>query len=245
MNAGLQTSTDYLEVWHAYLDFLRRQINSSIDSPENSESVEGLRNTIQLAINQMFEFFKNDGDPGLTLEKYWVVLEAKYFKNLENARKIWNEMIIRKYGMNTIAQEWVDFYLFECKYGDEKHQRKVLQRALNEPFMDNKYQICELFEQFEKYNGTIDSYLTAKKKIDKVLVELKKTEEQEKTKEKLTMRDDKKQLSQKPKPKTDKKPKQQEAKKPEQKPPNDLKRKVSAFLSLMQHIARFLAFSPD
>jgi hypothetical protein len=230
MNAGLQASNDYLECWHAYIDFLRRQINFSVDSTEKTESVDSLRNTIQLAINQLYEFFKHDGDPNLTLEKYWAVLEAKYFGHMENARKIWNEMIIHKYGMNTLAQEWIDFYNFECKYGDEKHQRKVLQRALNEPIMDNKYQICELFDNFEKYNGTINSYLQAKIKVERVLLKLKKDEEKELASVQTKAKDDagkKQQQITKAKPKAEKKPKQQDAKKPDQKLSNDLKRKVN------------------
>jgi hypothetical protein len=177
MNAGLQTSNDYLELWHAYIDFLRRQINFNDESDKLQESIESLRSTIQLAINQLYEYFKHNGDPNLSLEKYWAQCEAKYFKNMENARKIWNEMIIQKNGFNMLAHEWIDFYHFECKFGDEKHQRKVLQRALNEPVLDDKYTICELYNQFEKLNGNIDSYFQAKVKIDTVLLKLKKDEE--------------------------------------------------------------------
>ena len=57
MNAGLQTSADYLELWHAYLSFLRRQIDFSKDNKNSGEEekIESLRETFQFAINQLYE----------------------------------------------------------------------------------------------------------------------------------------------------------------------------------------------
>jgi hypothetical protein len=56
MNAGLQTSVEYLEIWHAYLDFLRRNLYSNKDKKSVSEEeVETLRDTFKTAINQLYE----------------------------------------------------------------------------------------------------------------------------------------------------------------------------------------------
>lgn len=57
MNAGLQTSVDYLELWHAYLDFLRRQIDFSneVKNSGEDEKIESLRETFQFAINQLYQ----------------------------------------------------------------------------------------------------------------------------------------------------------------------------------------------
>ena len=78
MNAGLLTSDDYLQMWHSYLDFLRRSL---IPCDENLEQtlktkretqVEELRDSFQKAINQLYEC------------KY-SVLFSKSFKRLKNS----------------------------------------------------------------------------------------------------------------------------------------------------------------
>lgn len=103
--------------------------------------------------------FKHNGDPGFTLEKYWVIVEAKCFRNMEKARKIFNEMIITKGNVGKFAVEWIEFYDLEKMYGDEKHQRKLLNRALNE-VRDNleKEIIYELIFKFEKLNGNVNHF---------------------------------------------------------------------------------------
>jgi hypothetical protein len=53
MIAGLQTAHDYLELWQAFLDFLRRKINWNSEDLLNS--IESLRETFQRAINQLFQ----------------------------------------------------------------------------------------------------------------------------------------------------------------------------------------------
>lgn len=53
MNAGLQTSQDYLELWQAFLDFLKRKINWN--SENLADSIESLREIFQRAINQLFQ----------------------------------------------------------------------------------------------------------------------------------------------------------------------------------------------
>lgn len=58
MQAGLQSSEDYLELWHAYLAYLRRQLLSNYDNEtdESKEKIaEELRDTFQKAINQLFD----------------------------------------------------------------------------------------------------------------------------------------------------------------------------------------------
>ena len=61
MNAGLQTSDDYLQIWHSYLDYLRRSL---IPYEENLEQelrskresqIEEMRDAFQKAINQLYE----------------------------------------------------------------------------------------------------------------------------------------------------------------------------------------------
>lgn len=57
MVSGLQTSEDYLQMWHAYLGFLRRNLlsNFEMETPERKEEItEELRDTFEKAIDQLF-----------------------------------------------------------------------------------------------------------------------------------------------------------------------------------------------
>jgi hypothetical protein len=57
MNAGLQTSEDYLQLWHSYLDFLRRSLPQSSDTnrEKREAQIEELRDAFQKGINQLFD----------------------------------------------------------------------------------------------------------------------------------------------------------------------------------------------
>ena len=61
MNAGLQTSDDYLQMWNCYIDYLRRSLIAHDDNLDQSlklkrdAQVEELRDTFQKAINQLYE----------------------------------------------------------------------------------------------------------------------------------------------------------------------------------------------
>jgi hypothetical protein len=142
---------------------------------------------------------------------------------MEQARKIWNEMIIQR-GLGQLSTEWIEFFQFEKEFGDEKHQRKVLLRGLNES-NDSKEILCDLLLKFEKQNGTIESYTVAKLKCDKIFnqinaeIERKLVEEEE---EKVKQN---KKPQQKQPQKEKSKPKQQKQDKDAQN--KNLKRKVS------------------
>ncbi len=172
MNAGLQTSEDYLQLWHAYLDYLRRiilPVLSETPNEKREEQIEELRDTFQKAINQQFDYFKHNGDPSFSLEKYWALVEARFFKNMEKSRKIYNEMILNKGNNSKYLSEWLEFYDLEKQFGDEKHQRKLLNRALNELVNENdKEIISELIYKFEKINGNASQYKNAYLKYQQI-----------------------------------------------------------------------------
>jgi hypothetical protein len=100
------------------------------------------------------------GDPTFSLEKYWALVEAKYFKNMERARKIYNEMILNKGQLGKYSSAiWAEFFEVEREYGDEKHQRKLLHRAINElEEEEEKDIIYELTLKFEKLNGNVAQF---------------------------------------------------------------------------------------
>jgi squamous cell carcinoma antigen recognized by T-cells 3 len=183
MNAGLQTSEDYLQIWHSYIDYLKRLLFQSSTKKEEEEEeeevtsreeqIENLRDSFQKGINQLYEFFKFNGDPLCSLEKHWALVEAKYLNNIEGARKIWNERIINKPSFSLYASEWLEFLELEKEFGDEKHQRKVLTRALHEcqdkggdKGKENRQLILETYYKFEKLNGNVHQFNNAFMKLE-------------------------------------------------------------------------------
>ena len=80
---------------------------------------------------------------------------------MEKTRRIFNEMILNKGNVGKFAVEWLEFYDLEKLYGDEKHQRKLLNRALNEvKDATEKEIIYELLLKFEKLNGNVHQFNT-------------------------------------------------------------------------------------
>lgn len=113
---------------------------------------------MSLSLPFFYLVFKHKGDPTFSLEKYWAFIEAKYFKNMEKSRKIYNEMILAKTDAARYAQIWLEFFELEKEFGNEKHQRRLLNRALNEVNMDEKEIIYDLFSKFEKHNGNVQQH---------------------------------------------------------------------------------------
>ncbi len=186
--------------------------------------------------------FKLNGDPTFSLEKYWSLIEAKYFRNMEKARRIYNEMIFGKSDIGKITSTiWIEFYELEKQYGDDKHQRKLLNRALNE-LTDNteKEIVYDLLVKFEKLNGNIHQFssIYAKYEQFKALREAELAEKRTRTKKPPVSNQNgqKNQTNAKAGDKKDNKPndKKNQPVKKEVKPApgeksNSLKRKVTIF----------------
>jgi hypothetical protein len=78
---------------------------------------------------------------------------------MDQCRKIYNEMILAKSDQSKYSSVWIEFYDLEKEFGDEKHQRKLLNRALNEvASAEEKEIIYEILIKFEKLNGNVQQY---------------------------------------------------------------------------------------
>ena len=169
----------------------------------------------------MKKVFKHNGDPTFSLEKYWAYVEAKHFKNIEQARKIFNEMILAKSASAKYSPVWLEFLDLEREFGDEKHQRRLLNRALNE--CEDKEVIFEILLKFEKQNGTIQQFSSVYSKYENFKEEnLKRLEETKKTVN--NKKEPKKQEISKP----EKKGQQMKKKTEKEEKANNLKRKSEA-----------------
>lgn len=110
-------------------------------------------------------------------------------------------MILAKSDIGEVSSEiWIDFYQLEIQYGDEKHQRKLLNRALNELKYDAEKQIIfELLNKFEKLNGNIGHFSSVYNKYE--LFKNKLQVEYLKNQQKITQKQPREQQPQKAKQK--------------------------------------------
>lgn len=79
---------------------------------------------------------------------------------MEKARKIFNEMILDKSQLGKYSSSiWLEFIEFERQYGDEKHERKLLTRAIHELIDDEEREIIyDVAQRFEKLNGNVHQF---------------------------------------------------------------------------------------
>uniref|UniRef100_A0A0B7B9N7 RRM domain-containing protein n=2 Tax=Arion vulgaris TaxID=1028688 RepID=A0A0B7B9N7_9EUPU len=155
LSAGFSQSGDYLAVWCQYCDYLRRRIKWE---ENHEEQLETFRLTVEAATNYMFVNYGKDGDPEAVLQQTWAHLEAKFCKNQEKAREIWNQ--IMQSGHGSEAALWLQYYRLERMFGDNKHCRRILQKALNS-VTDWPETIIKAYLNFEREEGDLEQYDTA------------------------------------------------------------------------------------
>ncbi|XP_053552421.1 squamous cell carcinoma antigen recognized by T-cells 3-like, partial [Bombina bombina] len=76
LNAGFIQATDYVDIWQAYLDYLRRRVDFTKDS---SKELEELRASYVRAVDylkhEVEERFSESGDPSCSIMQNWASVE--------------------------------------------------------------------------------------------------------------------------------------------------------------------------
>jgi len=162
LTAGFGESSAYLELWLCFIDYMRRR---TVWSNDITESMSDLRTVFERANAHLA---KCRGDPDFEVSKYCANLEADQFQVMENARKIWAD-IVTAYPFK--AEIWMEYIQLEKTFGDKKHLRKAYQRALEKVY-DDPERIIKSFIQFEREEGSLDAFEHCKKicniKLEKV-----------------------------------------------------------------------------
>ncbi|XP_028681170.2 squamous cell carcinoma antigen recognized by T-cells 3 [Erpetoichthys calabaricus] len=173
INAGFIQATDYVDIWQAYLDYLRRRVDFS---KESSKELEELRSTYARALEyikqDVEERFSESGDPSCTIMQNWARIEASHCKNIQKARELWDSIMTK--GNAKYANMWLEYYNLERSHGDVQHCRKALHRAVQFT-SDYPEHVCEVLLAFERVEGTLEDWDTA---IQKMEVKLNRVNEQ-------------------------------------------------------------------
>jgi len=148
LSAGFGEPAAYLELWLCFIDYMRRR---TVWEKEITESMSDLRTVFERA---NVHLAKCKGDPDFEVSKYCANLEADQFGVMENARKIWGDIVTAH---PSKAVVWLEYIQLEKTFGDKKHLRKAYQRALEKVF-DDPESIVKSFIQFEREEGSLEAY---------------------------------------------------------------------------------------
>ncbi|KAK2837273.1 hypothetical protein Q5P01_014485 [Channa striata] len=164
LNAGFIQATDYVEIWQAYLDYLRRRVDFS---KESSKELEELRAAFSRSLDYMKqdveERFGESGDPSCMIMQIWAKIEALHCKNMQKARELWDSIMTK--GNAKYANMWLEYYNLERSYGDPVHCRKALHRAV-QCTSDYPEHVCEVLLTFERVEGTLEDWDIAVQKTE-------------------------------------------------------------------------------
>ncbi|XP_071389169.1 squamous cell carcinoma antigen recognized by T-cells 3 [Centroberyx affinis] len=164
LNAGFIQATDYVDIWQAYLDYLRRRVDFS---KESSKELEELRTAFSRSLDYMKqdveERFSESGDPSCTIMQIWARIEALHCKNMQKARELWDSIMTK--GNAKYANMWLEYYNLERSYGDPIHCRKALHRAV-QCTSDYPEHVCEVLLTFERVEGSLEDWDVAVQKTE-------------------------------------------------------------------------------
>ncbi|XP_061458306.1 squamous cell carcinoma antigen recognized by T-cells 3 [Rhineura floridana] len=164
LNAGFIQATDYVEIWQAYLDYLRRRVDFTQDS---SKQLEELRSAFAHATEhleqEVEERFSESGDPSCTIMQTWARIEARLCNNMQKARELWDNIMTK--GNAKYASMWLEYYNLERAHGDTQHCRKALHRAV-QCTSDYPEHVCEVLLMLERMEGTLEDWDAAVQKTE-------------------------------------------------------------------------------
>ncbi|XP_062890196.1 squamous cell carcinoma antigen recognized by T-cells 3 [Mobula hypostoma] len=164
LNAGFIQATDYVELWQAFLDYLRRRVNFSQDS---SKELEELRSAYSRGVDYLKQDieqrFSESGDPSCTILQNWARIEARLCKNMQKARELWDRIMSK--GNAKYANMWLEYFNLERAHGDPQHCRKALHRAV-QCTTDYPEHVCEVLLTFERVEGSLEDWDLAVEKTE-------------------------------------------------------------------------------
>ncbi|GAV03409.1 hypothetical protein RvY_13836-2 [Ramazzottius varieornatus] len=171
-----------VDIWLAYLSFLKRKLISSplsdtIDHPH----VLDLRRAFAEALAELQEM-----DVEKRIERYWATVEAETLDNLAKGRDLW-ESVMKSFQHS--SKLWLEYISFERRYGDDKSCRKVLASCMRRN-LDDQEAVVQKWSEFELEAGTIETLMdmqdtcrTSLKRIADRLAKLEKVRLQEEAKQ--------------------------------------------------------------
>nr|XP_014350136.1 PREDICTED: squamous cell carcinoma antigen recognized by T-cells 3 [Latimeria chalumnae] len=153
LNAGFIQAMDYVEIWQAYLDYLRRRVDFTEGMAFDRQTDCEMIAPILLHMAQAITAVNTHDFCGL----------AHHCKNMQKARELWDSIMTK--GNAKYANMWLEYYNLERAHGDTQHCRKALVRAV-QCTSDYPEHVCEVLLTFERVEGTLEDWDTAVQKTE-------------------------------------------------------------------------------
>lgn len=209
LNAEPTNLVSFVDIQLAYFQYRRRHYEeqTSNNSTQLDSLKEEIRHICEYACDQYQELFLSSTNPNLflkynaQLELAWIHLETKLFHSIDHARQIWNgQTLMNKAHNQIISNLWRNYYYMELHYGDDKHARKVLYRALNHiQTMDYPLSICDMLLEHEKKYGNIQQLKETREKLREVMKKIIPVEKPKRQQQANTKKGKQKDVKEKPK----------------------------------------------
>ncbi|KAF0033849.1 hypothetical protein F2P81_013915 [Scophthalmus maximus] len=203
LNAGFIQATDYVDIWQAYLDYLRRRVDFSKESSKELEELRGaFSRSLDYIKQDVEERFGESGDPSCIIMQIWARIEALHCKNMQKARELWDSIMTK--GNAKFGNMWLEYYNLERSCGDPAHCRKALHRAV-QCTTDYPEHVCEVLCTFERVEGSLEDWDVAVQKTETRLNRINEQRAKVAEKEANTARQEEDRNDQRRKGKSDKK----------------------------------------
>ncbi|XP_008847168.1 squamous cell carcinoma antigen recognized by T-cells 3 isoform X2 [Nannospalax galili] len=164
LSAGFIQATDYVEIWQAYLDYLRRRVDFKQDSSKELEELRAMfTRALEYLQQEVEERFSESGDPSCMIMQNWARIEARLCNNMQKARELWDSIMTK--GNAKYANMWLEYYNLERAHGDAQHCRKALHRAV-QCTSDYPEHVCEVLLTMERTEGTLEDWDVAIQKTE-------------------------------------------------------------------------------
>ncbi len=157
----------FLNIWLAFIDYKRRSLDL-----DDEKSQEVLREIFVRALNHLTSV---GADPDCRVARYWATLEGDHFKAMDEARRIWADVLA---ATDARADLCLENLQLEKMCGDTKHLRKLFPRLLDK-CQDWPEKVGEAWVQFEREEGSLPQFLEAKEKVQSRVAKAKEVREQQ------------------------------------------------------------------
>ena len=146
LQAGLQTSEDYMEVVLARLDKQRRASKDMLE----------LRPAFKQAAELMQTYFPDYIDRSLRIHAYWADCELHLAKDPVAAEAVWEDVL--KSELGRYIESWVGYITMLVGSGNYEQARRVYRRGYTRGLEENgRLFLCQAWLRFEREHGTADT----------------------------------------------------------------------------------------
>ena len=148
LSAVLSNAQDSISLWCCFLEYLRRRIEDwKQESPERDDLMKAFGD----ATEYLNTNYGKNADTQARILRYKAYIVATKFNNMTGAKKIWDSIMPSH---NREADFWLEYIQLLRQVNDNVGCRKVFARAI-QTSNDKPELLCELFQKFEKEEGSL------------------------------------------------------------------------------------------